>query len=428
MKLLLFLTFFSLPLWAELDPTEKKLIRYIDANLSASKSFLEKLVNINSGTRNIRGVRLVGNILKRELANIGFYSYWVNVPKKMRRAGHLFAVHKSKKRTNKMLIVGHLDTVFNKRTSFRKLIYKGGTAHGPGVADMKGGLTVILYALKALKEVNSLRDANITIAFLGDKEDPGNPMYITRKDLVKASHEADFSLGFESAGDQFNRAIINRRGYSKWFLKVTGKSGPAAEIFNEKYGAGANFALADILSRLYYELKGVKNFSFNAGLVAGGKHQRINNKNIVSRAKDLDRITRTALAAGELRTFDLKQRDNIQDKMQKIVAKTLPNTSAKLTFKEYYPPMGPTSENKKLLKIFSQVSEDLGYGDVDAVDLLEKAPADINFVAEHSYALDGLGPLGFSEHTKGEYTDMIKYTKVIKRTAILLYRLIRADK
>ena len=110
-------------------------------------------MNINSGTMNLAGVRAVGDIFTRELQSLGFITRWEPSPM---RAGHLVAVHAGA--GPKILLIGHLDTVFEPSSPFQKFErLDDSTAKGPGVIDMKGGDVIIVYALRALQGCRAAR-------------------------------------------------------------------------------------------------------------------------------------------------------------------------------------------------------------------------------------------------------------------------------
>ena len=101
----------SVPLYAQkLSKAEKKVIAVVDQQTNEAISFLEKIVNINSGTNNLEGVREVGMAFKQELDAMGFESKWIDMPVEMKRAGHLESERKGVK-GKKLLLLGHIDTV-----------------------------------------------------------------------------------------------------------------------------------------------------------------------------------------------------------------------------------------------------------------------------------------------------------------------------
>ena len=162
---------------AALTETEMKLQRSVEKMTPQTVSLLEKMVNINSGTLNLKGVKKAGKLVQRELRTLGFKTRWTSPPKEMKRSGHLIASKAGLTNTNRILIIGHLDTVFSKTSSFQRYSEKDGFAYGPGINDMKGGIAVIIGALTALKEYQLLDDLNISIILIGDEEKPGKSHY-----------------------------------------------------------------------------------------------------------------------------------------------------------------------------------------------------------------------------------------------------------
>ena len=99
-----------------LSASERKMREWIQTHTAEQTAFLEKVVNINSGTFNLAGVKAVGDEFAREFKALGFETRWIPLPAEMKRAGHLFAEHRAKKRSRNtgktLLLIGHLDTVF----------------------------------------------------------------------------------------------------------------------------------------------------------------------------------------------------------------------------------------------------------------------------------------------------------------------------
>ena len=111
--------------------------------------------------------------------------------------------------------------------------------------------------------------------------------------------------------------------------------------------------------------------------------------------------------------------------MREIVAQNLPQTSAKITFEDGIPSMFPRKENYALLEELSRVSDDLGFGKVEALDPGERGAGDVAYIADMIPGLDGLGAKGMNAHAPGETADLESLPMLIKRTAVLLYRLTR---
>ena len=130
-----------------LTPLEKNIAATITTNSKAELDFLEKIVNINSGTDNPEGVYAVGNLVKNEFEKLGFIGEWKNLPTEMGHAGTLILSMQGNQGMH-LILIGHLDTVFHKESSLQKFTQKGNVATGPGIADDKGGVALILFAMK----------------------------------------------------------------------------------------------------------------------------------------------------------------------------------------------------------------------------------------------------------------------------------------
>src|SRR3989344_2593855 len=85
-----------------------------------------------------------------------------------------------------VMLIGHLDTVFETDSPFQRFAREGDRATGPGIGDDKGGVVVIVAALRAMQAAGTLGDANVTVVLTGDEERPGSPLEIARRDLVEA--------------------------------------------------------------------------------------------------------------------------------------------------------------------------------------------------------------------------------------------------
>jgi glutamate carboxypeptidase len=403
-----------------LTPIEAKIIAKINAQLPQTEALLKKVVNINSGTLNIDGVREVGAIFRKEFDDLGFKTEWISLPDSLNRAGHLVAERKGSK-GKKLFLIGHLDTVFEKAMSFTPYSYiNDSTVTGQGVNDMKGGDIVLLAALKSLKDNGLLEDTNLTIYFTGDEESSGKPTSISRKDFIERAKQTEIALAFETAIG-LNTVATARRGSSGWRLNVKGIMGHSSTIFSQQAGYGAIYEAARILNEFREKLSQEKYLTFNPGLIVGGSEvnenkEAIGKDNIIS-----PRVTVT----GDLRFLTEIQKQNARIKMKEIVAQNLNKTKAEIIFQDGIPAMEPTPENEKVLATLNQVSIDLGFGEVKAGDPGSRGAGDISYIAKYVACLDGLGASGRGAHAPGETMNMKEFPKLIQRTAILLYRLTR---
>jgi glutamate carboxypeptidase len=287
---------------------------------------------------------------------------------------------------------------------------------------MKAGNVVLFYALKALQATGMLKDANVTVLLTGDEEDSGTPVEISRRDMIAAAKRSDLVLSFENGGS--NIATVARRGYSDWQLEVTAKTGHSSGIFKESMGSGAIFEAARIVNQFYETLRGEKYLTFNPAIIAGGTELEIKDAGITATGKG-NVVPARVIVRGDLRFISEQQKETARAKMREIVARSLPGTSAKITFRDEIPAMSPTTGNYALLKHLDEVSQDLGFGKIEALDPGERGAGDISYVADLLPGLDGLGATGGNAHARGEYADLESLPRQIKRAALLIYRLTR---
>jgi glutamate carboxypeptidase len=412
-----------------LSPEEERMAAFLDEHSDEAVALLERVVNINSGTMNHQGVRAVGDVFRAELDELGFQTRWIDQEARVNRAGHLFAEH-SGARGRHLLLIGHLDTVFEANSPFQRFQRLGTEASGPGVSDMKGGDVVILYALKALASVGALEGASIVVALTGDEEAPGSPLSISRKDLIEAGQWADVTLGFEAGvreGDT-EYATVARRSSTDWVLEVQGTTGHSSRIFSDELGAGAIFEAARILNAFYEEVRGEEYLTFNAGTILGGTEVSYDPEETRGTAFGKTNVVpQRVIIHGGIRTISNEQLERARVRMRDIVARSLPKTSSTISFSEGYPPMAPSSANDSLLAIYSEVSSDLGYGPLEALDPGLRGAADISFVAPYAAGLSGMGSYGSGAHSPEERVDLESITVAAKRAAVLMFRLLNEE-
>ena len=346
------------------------------------------------------------------------------MPPEVNRAGHLFG--RKNGSGKKFLLIGHLDTVFEADDDFQSYRREGMTAHGPGVDDMKSGNVIIVYALKALQHIGAFDDLSVVVAYTGDEEKAGQPLSISRRDLVAAGKWADVSLGFEAAVhyDDTDWATISRRSSSNWVLTTTGKQAHSSGVFSESTGAGAVYEAARILAAFYDELRDEEYLTFNAANIQGGTDVEYDSElNRGSSFGKTNIVPRKAIANGDIRAITAEQLQRVQHRMRAIVNEHLPHTSASIEFADKYPPMSPTAGNQALADVLSAVNEDLGRGPMSLLNPLRRGAADISFVAPYSDSLAGMGAFGRGGHTPNESLDLASMSLAIKRAALLIYRL-----
>lgn len=400
-----------------LTAEEQRIVARVDANLEAAIALIARTVSIDSATQNLAGVRRVGDVLGQELQALGFATRWIDMPPGMNRAGHVVG-ERSGTSGSRLLLIGHLDTVLEGE----KFERDGGRARGSGVADMKGGNVVLLYALKALHEAGALDGRRIAVIFTGDEESPGEPLAESRGILVDLARRSDIALGFEATVD--NTATVARRGASFWTLEVTGSTGHSSGIFGEERGSGAIFEAARILHAFHDQLR-EPYLTFNPSVIVGGTDVEFSLDRGSAGGKT-NVVAQKVVVRGDLRFISEAQKEKARSRMRAIVSEHLPRTGASITFQDAYPAMSPTEDNLALLKQLDRISRDLGAEGVEALDAGERGAADVSFAAPYVDGLDGLGIRHVANsHAPGETADLESLPLLIRRAALLIYRLTR---
>ncbi len=407
-----------------LTNTEKQIIKNVDEEMNKTLQLLKESVNTNSGTFNIEGVKKTGELYGKELEALGFTVEWIAMPDSLKRAGHLVAYRKGKK-GKKLFLIGHLDTVFEPdmpANPFKKI--NDNTATGQGVVDMKGGDVLVIAALKALQKQDLLNDATITVYFTGDEENAGEPRSVSRGDFIERAKQHDIALAFEAAAG-FHTVATARRGSSEWRLEVKGKQAHSSGVFGTA-GYGAIYEASRIINTFREKLSGQQYLTFNPGLFIGGSEMNFNDAaQKGDAAGKTNIISPNTVVIGDLRFLTEQQKENARSAMRQIVSKNLPGTKASISFRDGIPSMPPTAGNNALVKVLNGVSMSLGYGAVKPGDPGARGAGDISYVAKYLDCLDGLGASGYGSHAPGEVINLKEYPQLIKRTALLIYRLTR---
>jgi glutamate carboxypeptidase len=404
---------------------EAAAVHSIDEEAPAAVVLLEKIVNMNSGTLNTAGVLEVGKVFEKDFQAVGFETRWALMDA-VKRAPSLIAEHKGTG-GKRLLLIGHMDTVFEPSSPFQRFVRTGDSATGPGTADMKGGIVVILSALKALKSAGALNIGTITVFITGDEESVGDPTEISRKEFIEAGKKSDCVLSFEPmlSMDGRDYGTTARRGSTDWELQVQAKSGHSSQIFSAAMGDGAIFELSRILNRFHDTLR-EPNMTYSVGLALGGSNIKRDASGDASVSGKVNIVPDEARAFGDIRALSAEQLARVEEKMRATVSgENLSGTKATIIFHDLYPPMAPTAGNIALLAKLNEVNRSLGVSEMEAIDPMLRGAGDASFVAPFTAVLDGVGAPGSGMHAPGESVNLARLPLQSKRAALLIYRLTR---
>ncbi len=357
---------------------------------------LEELVLIQSGSRNKPGIDRVSRRIALEMETMGFSCEF---QKETKYGNHLIArspniAFDTNKGKKQILITGHMDTVFPADTTFNYYTEDETRCFGPGVADMKGGLVVGIFALKALCHTHGIPKNRITFIFNSDEE-IGSP---SSRGLIQREAQKSRLAYVLEAGGLSGEIVTGRKGNMSIRLGVEGEAGHAAFAGKDKASAILELAHKTIaIEQLNDPEKGI---SANVGTIEGG----LGSNTIAQHAK----------AAIDFRFVADGEDEILKTKIKKIVSsQTVPRTNSQMTIDSHRPAMPQTEANKNLFNKIKTISDELG---IPVVPELRQGESDANLIAREGIpVIDGLGPIGAKDHSEDEY---IKKTSLRERAVL----------
>lgn len=362
-----------------MSPMIDQLQHFLRERESAAITLLERLVVQNSFTDNPQGGAVVAEMLATELRSIPEISSVRLIPSD-KYAPHLVATTDDTT-PNFIALVGHLDTVFPSGT-FEGFRRDGALLRGPGVLDMKGGLVVVLEALRALSHVGVLSNVPLRLVIVSDEE-VGSPegRFVIERELAGARA----ALVFE-AGRAKDVVITSRRGTGSARALATGKSAHSGNAHAE--GANAIRALCRFVEEAEQLTDYARGVTVNVGIIRGGT-----SKNTVpDQAEALLDLRYERLADSETLIARL------EDAARRVA---IPGTTVTLTKQLARPPLERTDANVALYQAYAACARDAGLGDGEA-PLVGGGSDAATTAALGITSIDGLGPRGAGFHTHDE--------------------------
>ena len=359
----------------------QKIISYITENKRSLFNLLEELVLIPSFSKDKQGVDRVGQKIARAFEGTGFICKFAD----NKDYGSSLVVKSPCLRDGnkkQILVTGHMDTVFPPQSSFNWYKEDEKFCFGPGVADMKGGLVVGIFAIKALIHAGLMDTIPLTFIFNSDEE-IGSPS--SSELIVQEAARSRLAYVLE-AGGLNNEIVTGRKGNLTMQMTVTGKAGHAA--FAGKDKASAILELAHKIVSLEAMNDPEHGMSVNVGTVLGG----IGSNTVPDKAvADLD-----------FRFLDPGQSDLIRSRLDQLTHQNIvPGTGTTTALISGRPAMPQSRENLDLFEQIRKLSVQLG---TPVTDELRQGVSDANNIARTGIpVIDGLGPVGAKDHSEDEY-------------------------
>lgn len=360
--------------------------RYIDGQREPMLRLWEELVNTESGTKQVDGVNAVCGILQREMEESGVKTRRIPIE----NAGDmLIGEWNMESGKAPLLLIGHMDTVFKegaaKDNPFR--IDENGMAHGPGVLDMKPGLIMALYAVKALAEVG-WRERPIKLIFASDEENLH--MFSNAKEVFAAEAAGAMAAFNFETGYMDNRFVVGRNGGGPVIINVHGVAAHSG-IAPEK-GRSAVLEAAHKIVEIESQNDIPRGRLINCGMVNGGIGENT--------------IPDGCTVRIGIRFSDMAVGQEIFDILKKAAEhSTVPDTTAELDLSRVMQCMDTTDGVMALFGHLKKTAAECGFGEIDCFRVGGLSDSGIT-VACGVPTVCGMGPRGEGNHTPNEYADV----------------------
>ena len=384
---------------------EKAVLDQIEHEEAEMFNFVEKIVNIDSGYDCLEGIDKVAHIIGDFLAKLDFKVEYLETP----NAPVQVLAKRVQSGKKKVMLMGHMDTVFPIGTAAnRPFRIEDGIAYGPGVMDMKSGIAIGLYTLKALFD-NKWNNTDLTVFFVGDEE-INHPKTNAIENFKKIGKDMDAVFNMEP-GRADGEVVTGRKGL--WRPKVK-TEGIAAHSGNEpEKGASAIIELAyksiDITNLTDFAL----GTTYNVGVFNGGRLANI--------------VADEALAKLDVRFKTLEEAAKAKEKVKAIVAKTyVPGTKTILIDEgviDYMPPFEETAAGLKLYEFLCGQAKKLGQQPLGRLYVGGSSDAGYTTMVG-APTICSMGPKAVGAHTNNEYAYIESY---VQRAQLLAMAIMHLD-
>lgn len=370
----------------------KEILSYHMANQKNMVSFLKQLVKLESPSKNSNSQKLVLKMISDELKKMGFYV--LLMPGK-KTGGYLYARPQEAVKTKPFqLLLGHCDTVWETGMLTKMPIAESnGKMTGPGIYDMKAGLTQLVFAIRAIKKLNLATALSPVILINSDEEIGSHESSYAIKRLAKICERAfvmEPPLGLDG------KLKTARKGLGRFTITVTGKAAHAG--LDPGKGINAIVELSHLVQQLYAMNDFDKGITVNIGMIEGGVSPNV--------------VAPESKAIVDVRVLNNKDGESISQKIYGLKS-NLPDVKIKVEGSMGRPPMARTPRNQKLWQLAKSKALLLG---LDLEDATAGGGSDGNTTSTFTATLDGLGTTGDGAHAAHEF---IFLEALPKRTALL---------
>ncbi|SEI71632.1 M20/M25/M40 family metallo-hydrolase [Pseudomonas sp. NFR16] len=378
------------------------LLKKAEAEQKPYLATLKQLVDIDTGTGQAAGLKTVSAVLVERLKALG--ASVQTTPATPSAGDNIVGTIKGNGSKSFLLMI-HYDTVFGPGTAARRPFRVDSEhAYGPGVADAKGGVAMVLHTLKLLQDQTFKDFGSITVLFNPDEETGSAG---SKKLIAELAAQNDYVFSFEPPDK--HAVTVATNGINGVFVDVKGKSSHAGSA--PEAGRNAAMELAHQLVQLKDLGDPAKGTTVNWTLIKGGEKRNI--------------IPSSAAAEGDMRYSDLSESDRVLADGQRIVqSRLIDGTEVTFRLDKGRPPLvkNPATENlaKTAQTLYGKIGRNL-------------EPIAMRFGTDAGYAyvpdsqkpavLETMGVVGAGLHADDEYADLSSIAPRLYLTAAMIIEL-----
>jgi glutamate carboxypeptidase len=369
-----------------------QVLKHIQGQQPMLLDLMQGMVEAESPSSNPQSHRLMHTIFSAALESIGFK---VSTLGQRGAARHIYARPLQREKFgSSQLLVGHYDTVWPLGTvSQRPFKVDGNIIRGPGVFDMKGGLTQIIIALKALQHLN-LEPELLPIIFVNSDEEIGSR---TSKHYIRTlAQHVKRAFIMEPAMGEEGMLKTERKGIGRFTITVHGKAAHAG--LDPEGGASAILELSHVIQTLFALNDSDSGTTVNVGMVDGGLQPNV----IAPHSQAIVDVRVPTLADGERVTRAIHELKPVTPGVRLTVEGRIGR-----------PAMEQTPRNNLLWQQASELGKELG---IDLQHGRAGGGSDGNTTSQYTATLDGLGAVGHGAHAEREF---LYIDRTLERAALL---------
>lgn len=387
--------------------TPDALLKKAEAEQKAYLATVKQLVNVDTGTGQAPGLKTVSALLVERLKALG--AEVKTSPASPSAGDNIVGTFKGTGSKSFLLMV-HYDTVFLPGTAAKRPFkVEGERAYGPGVADAKGGVAMILHSLKLLQDEKFKGFGTLTVLFNPDEETGSSG---SKAIIAELARKHDYVFSYEPPDK--DAVTVATNGINGVFLEVKGKSSHAGSA--PEAGRNAAMELAHQMLQLKDLGDPAKGTTVNWTMVKAGDKRNI--------------IPASATAEADMRYSDLSESDRVLADAQRLVQKKLiDGTEVTVRLDKGRPPLAKNAGSEQLAKTTQALYAKIDRN-IEPIAMRFGTDAGYAYVpgSEKPAVLETMGVVGAGLHADDEYIELSSIAPRLYLTVALIQQLSEAAK